>query len=156
MYFIASFQYSVRGGLGLIVRIHDETNGILFHDFFDSIRWRYALETAAGSLGLVMSGAFSFFVTLVSIVLGGTESLVRNSTRYRVVILWQNMEHGTYLGTMQPGRRYCYPGHEVWCMRMNRTWHIMGVKFLGCDSHRVVALVSFVFGGFHRDSIWGG
>lgn len=40
-------------------------------------------------------------------------------------------------------------------MRMNRTWYIMGVKFLGCDSHRVVVLVSFVFGGFHRDSTWG-
>lgn len=99
---------------------------------------------------------FSFFVTLVSIVLGGTESLVRNSTRYRVVRPWRNMEHGTYLGTMQPGRRCCYPDHEFWCMKMNRTWHIMGVKFLGCDSHRVVALVSFVFGRFSQRFNLGG
>jgi hypothetical protein len=93
MCLIASFQYSPRGRLGLIVRIHDETYGILFHDFFDSIRWRYASETAAGSLGLVMSGGsiFLFFVTLVGIVLGGTESLARNSTQYRVVRPWQNM-----------------------------------------------------------------
>lgn len=68
MYLIASFQYSVRGGLGLIVRIHDETNGILFHDFFDSIRWRYASETAAGSLGLVTSGGPIFlFLLLLSV-----------------------------------------------------------------------------------------
>lgn len=92
MYLIASFQYSVRGKLGLIVRIHDETNGVLFHDFFDSIQWR-RLRNGRWITGFGHERwlDFSFFVTLVSIVLGGTESLARNSTQYRVVKPWQNM-----------------------------------------------------------------
>lgn len=68
MCLIASFQYSPRDRLGLIVRIHDETYGILFHDFFDSIRWRYASETPAGSLVLVISGGSVFlFLLLLSV-----------------------------------------------------------------------------------------